>query len=64
MKQDINTWRRKNNTLYAQATNYLFNNKANMARVKEQYLVSYADQLCVQCEIPYEVAQHIVGKEV
>ena len=24
----------------------------------------YDDELCVQCEIPYEVAQHIVGKEV
>lgn len=64
MKQDINTWRRKHNALCAQATNYLYDNKARMALVKQQHNVSYADQLCVQCEIPYEVAQHIVGKEV
>ena len=55
---------RKHNTLYAQATNYLYDNKTRMSLVKQQHNVSYADQLCVQCEIPYEVAQHIVGKEV
>ena len=61
---NINTWRRRNNSKYAIATNYLFDNRKNMDRVKQQYQVSYAEQLMVQCEIPYEVAQHIVGKEV
>lgn len=64
MTKDINTWRRRNNSKYALATNYLFDNKARMELVKQQYQVSYADQLCVQCDIPYEVAQYIVGKEV
>ena len=44
MKQDINTWRRKHNALYALATNYLYNNKARMTLVKQQQNVSYADQ--------------------
>lgn len=58
---DINTWRRRNNRLFSQATNYVFDNYSNMVKTREQYNVSFAEQLEVQCNIPLEVAEHITS---
>lgn len=58
---DINTWRRRNNRLFSQATSYVFDNYSNMVKTREQYNVSFAEQLEVQCNIPLEVAEHITS---